>query len=357
MPCSVTPFARGELGDDTGVRGVEPAAESGAPRAHQERDARRRLAQPLGARAEPPLGFLATCDYAVESGGGGDSAPGAARSAHRAPEPDAAERPARADDRAAPSASERDVRAALRRPRPLQGGQRHARPPRSATALLVRLGERLVATSLRDATRSRASAATSSGCCSRRSARGGGRSALARGDHRGDEAADRGRGDCSSASPPASAWPCTPSTGRPPTDLMKHADVAMYEAKDALGQEDYALPESSDAHSAERLDADRRRSAAPSPTASWSCTTSPRSACATAARRRRGARAVEPPGARAAPAGRLRAAGRAVRRRSDRSPPRAARASIEQVRRGAEQGHDARPRGEHLRRAPCTTRT
>ena len=101
-----------------------------------------------------------------DDGRADDPSPGDARRAHRHPEPHAAARPSRAGAR--PGGARPDARRrAVHRPRPVQGRERHLRP-RHRRRAADRRGRAADALRCGPATRSRASAATSSPSSPRR---------------------------------------------------------------------------------------------------------------------------------------------------------------------------------------------
>ena len=133
-----------------------------AARALAGRRARRRLLA-----AVLPLLFLPL--LAIHRGGrAGDrqGAPGAPRRAHRPAQPRAVPRPHRAGDPRRPRARRSGCGRDDDGPRPLQGDQRHARPPPRATVLLQEVARAARDHAARSATPSPASAATSSASCS-----------------------------------------------------------------------------------------------------------------------------------------------------------------------------------------------
>ena len=158
-------------------------------------------------------------------------APGAARRADRPAEPRRSSTTG-IDAGAAPVAARAGARRrAADRPRPLQGGQRHARPPQRRPA--ARRNRRpAAARRCARATRSRASAATSSACSCPRAATGRPRPCAAAEKIREaleptasvDGLPVRGRRQHRHRAVPG-------ARRRTPTTLLQHADVAMYEAK------------------------------------------------------------------------------------------------------------------------------
>ena len=145
---------------------------------------------------------------------------------------------------------------------------------------------------------------------------------------------------------------------RTPTTLLQRADVAMYEAKDARTRRRASTTPSATSTARDRLALVGELRGAIDARRARRCTTSRRSTSPTGARRRRrGARALAAPRARAAAARRVHPA-----RRADRPDPAAHAAAcsttaLRAVRaRGATPGIDARGRGQPLGAQPARRR-
>ena len=208
-------------------------------------------------------------------------AAGQAGRADRAPEPRRASRrrPARAAGRAALGHAQR---AAADRPRPLQGGQRHARPrPRRRAAARGRASG--CARHCARATRSRGSAATSSrSCCA--TCRTAARSPRSR--RRIQDALERPFELCGVAVELGASIGVAlhPDHGDDLTTLLRRADVAMYDAK---------TPPRRRAHLRRRRAIPTRPSASRS-SASCGARSSATSSCCTSSRRSRSTAASSP---------------------------------------------------------------
>ena len=256
------------------------------------------------------------------------SAQRAARRADRAAEPAAAAATARAR-RAARQALAHERGGAVRRPRPVQAGQRHPRPPgrRRAAARGRATGCRRC---VRPGTRSPGSPATSSCSCARTCRRGRRRGArrarsTARSSSRSPSAAS------SSRSRRASGWR-SPVRGRTsPTSCCVDADIAMYQAKRKGGGRPPDLRPARRAPSRRARQPRARPARGARPTDELDARVpADRAQRGRLDHRRRGAAALEPPGARAGAAGddhRGRRAERPDRRRSARGCSSAAAAT------------------------------
>ena len=162
------------------------------------------------------------------------------------------------------------------RPRPLQGGQRHAGPPRGRRdAARDRRGR------LRDALRESDTVARLGGdefavLLPRVARRGGGRARSPTALGGAIAAPDGGRRPVARRARPASASPCSRTTATDADELLQRADVAMYAAK-AESQPATALLRGRERRRQPRAArAGRRAAPRPGATASWCCTTSPR---------------------------------------------------------------------------------
>ena len=211
------------------------------------------------------------------------------------------------------------VRAAHDRPRPVQGAQRHPRPPRRRRAAAQRrpAAERHHASRRRRRPPGRRRVRRARQGRRHRDGRRWPRPACAR----RSGAPTRSPGSrCTSAR--ASASPPSPSTPQDASTLLRHADVAMYEAKRGrLGHAVYASE--GDHHSRDRLElAGEMRHALANDELTLHYQPVADLGDRTAARRR-GARALAPPRARAAGARRLPARHRAHRADARAQPPRA----------------------------------
>ena len=222
------------------------------------------LGRPAGARGADGPGHQQAQGGRAGSARAGraERAPGAPRRAHRPAQPHAVPRPRRArDPRRRPR--RRDGGGDAHGPRPLQGGQRHARPPRAATCCCSEVGAPARRASLRDvrhgrpprrrrvrrpAARRRRPPAT----CRRGRRAHPRRRSRSRSSSHGPAARDRGA-DRHRAS--------TPSTATTSTRSLQRADVAMY-----VGQGASTAGSSSTTREHDQLRpgaADARRRAAP----------------------------------------------------------------------------------------------
>ena len=243
--------------------------------------------------------------------------------------------------------------AAAGRPRRLQGRQRHARPrlrrPPARRRRRPACAPRSAAT-----TCSPASAATSSPCCRPAPAT---RRAAARspsGWSPRSSSRSRSTGSCSTSAP-ASASPASPTHGSAPDELLRGADVALYVAKAAqrpvevysAGKDHYTVDRLMLAAQLRRgIELRRARARVPAQVP----------AARRTRRRRRGARALGAPDARAHRARRLHPARRADRPDRARHRRRAAHGDRASAAPGRPTASGCASRSTS-RRATCSTRT